>query len=355
MYDSLNFAQKDLTVKEIPHIVIGCSTDIRRREHVMKYYFAPMEGITGYLYRNAHQDYFPGLDRYMTPFLAPNQKTCFRTREREDVLPGHNRGMDVVPQILTNKAEEFLRAAGELKEYGYREVNLNLGCPSRTVASKCRGAGFLAVPEELDRFLDEIFEKADVEISIKTRIGKDSGEEFAHLMEIYNQYPVKELIIHPRVQKDFYRNTPNLDVFAQGFARSRCPVCYNGDIRTVADVKRIKERFPALERVMIGRGLLANPGLAGELLGEAPMDKGRLRGFHDRIYRDYQEVLFGEKNVLFKMKELWSYLIESFEDAEREGKKIRKAQRLREYEEAVEALFSRKRLAAEGDTAAFSV
>lgn len=321
----------------------------------MKYYFAPMEGITGYLYRNAHHDYFPGIDRYMTPFLAPNQKTCFRTREREDILPEHNRGMDVIPQILTNKTEEFLKASGQLKEYGYREVNLNLGCPSRTVASKCRGAGFLAVPEELDRFLDEIFEKANMEISIKTRIGKDRGEEFAHLIEIYNQYPVKELIIHPRVQKDFYRNAPNLDVFAQGLARCECPVCYNGDLKTVKDVEEFRKRFPKVDRIMIGRGMLANPGLVGELQGKEPMDKQRLRNFHDRIYRDYQGLLFGEKNVLFKMKELWSYLIESFEDAEKEAKKIRKAQRLREYEEAVEALFSRKRLIMKRDFAVFSV
>lgn len=321
----------------------------------MEYYFAPMEGITGYLYRNAHQEYFPGVDWYMSPFLAPNQKNTFRTREKNDILPENNRNVNLIPQILTNKAEEFIKGARYLKEYGYGEVNLNLGCPSRTVASKHRGAGFLAVPEELDRFLDEIFEKAEVEISIKTRIGKDSGEEFAHLMEIYNQYPLKELIIHPRVQKDFYRNTPNLDVFAQGLAQCRCPVCYNGDLKTVTDVEEFRKRFPAVERIMIGRGLLANPGLVGELQGKEPVDKQKLRSFHDRIYRDYQGLLFGEKNVLFKMKELWSYLIESFEDAQKEAKKIRKAQRLSEYERAVEALFSDKRLVMKGTCGSFSV
>ena len=321
----------------------------------MEYYFAPMEGITGYLYRNAHQEHFPGVDWYMSPFLAPNQKNTFRTREKNDILPENNRNVNLIPQILTNKAEEFIKGAHYLKEYGYGEVNLNLGCPSRTVASKHRGAGFLAVPEELDRFLDEIFEKAEVEISIKTRIGKDSGEEFAHLMEIYNQYPLKELIIHPRVQKDFYRNTPNLEVFAQGLAQCRCPVCYNGDLKTVTDVEEFRKRFPAVERIMIGRGLLANPGLVGELQGKEPVDKQKLRSFHDRIYRDYQGLLFGEKNVLFKMKELWSYLIESFEDAQKEAKKIRKAQRLSEYERAVEALFSDKRLVMEGTCGSFSV
>lgn len=305
----------------------------------MKYYFAPMEGITGYLYRNAHRAFFPDVDRYFIPFLVPNQKKCFRTRERNDILPEHNQGLEAIPQILTNKPEEFLAAAGELKRYGYREVNLNLGCPSRTVVSKGRGSGFLGMPEELDRFLEEIFEKTDMEISIKTRIGKDSPEEFGRLLEIYGRYPIKELIIHPRIQQDFYRNRPNLEVFGESLKLCRCPVCYNGDIRTKEDAQAFMKRFPQVERIMLGRGLLANPGLAGELRKKAPAGKGELRAFHDRLYGEYQEVFSGEKNVLFKMKEFWTYLARSFEGAEKYAKKIRKAQKLSGYETAVSGLF----------------
>lgn len=308
----------------------------------MKYSFAPMEGITGYLYRNAHHAFFPDVDRYFTPFLAPNQKKCFRTRERNDILPENNQGISVIPQILTNKAEEFIRAAEELKAYGYQEVNLNLGCPSRTVVSKHKGSGFLAIPQELDRFLDEIFEKTQIGISIKTRIGKDSPEEFAKLIGIYNKYPLKELIIHPRLQRDYYKNTPNLEAFGEGLTRSRCPVCYNGDIRSAEDVRRLRERFPQVKEIMIGRGLLVNPALAGEVKGRTPLEKQTLRAFHDHIYEAYRELFYGEKNVLFKMKELWSYLYLSFEDPEKYAKKIRKAQKLSGYDLAVESLFAER-------------
>lgn len=309
----------------------------------MKYYFAPMEGITGYLYRNAHREFFPHVDRYFIPFLVPNQKKCFRARERNDILPEHNQGLEAIPQILTNKAEEFLAAAGELERYGYREVNLNLGCPSRTVVSKGRGSGFLGNPEQLERFLEEIFEKTDMEISIKTRIGKDSPKEFGRLLEIYGKYPLKELIIHPRIQQDFYRNRPNLEVFGESLRLCSCPVCYNGDIRTVKDAQALKKKFPEIGCIMLGRGLLANPGLAGELQEKAPADRERLRAFHDRLYWGYREVFSGEKNVLFKMKEFWTYLVLNFEDAEKYAKKIRKAQKLSGYEAAVNDLFEKCR------------
>lgn len=171
----------------------------------MKYYLAPLEGITTYIYRRAYHQHFAPMDKYFTPFLVPHTKKGFSTKEKNDVMPEHSPGMNLVPQIMSNQAESFLHTVEKLKVYGYEEVNLNLGCPSKTVVSKGRGSGFLADPDGLDRFLDEIFKKCDVKISIKTRIGKDDPEEFARLLDIYNQYPVEELIIHPRVQKDFIK------------------------------------------------------------------------------------------------------------------------------------------------------
>lgn len=243
--------------------------------------------------------------------------------------------MRLVPQILTNDAKGFLQTVEKLEDYGYEEVNLNLGCPSKTVVSKNRGSGFLAMPDELDRFLDEIYRGTQVRISIKTRIGKHSPDEFGRLLKIYNQYPVEELIIHPRLQQDFYKNTPNLEVFAEAVRESRNPLCYNGDIFSVADRDRIKERFPDVKTYMMGRGILVNPGLAGELAGEAPADWKRIRRFHDQIYEDYQRISMGDKNVLFKMKELWCYLGHHFPGCEKQLKKIRKAERLDRYEAAV--------------------
>ena len=168
--------------------------------------------------------------------------------------------MCAVPQILTNSAEDFIKTAERLQEYGYEEVNLNLGCPSKTVVSKGRGSGFLAEPDRLNAFLEEIFNETPIRISVKTRIGKESPEEWIRLLEIYNQYPMEELIIHPRIQTDFYKNTPNLEMFEYAVKNSKNPLCYNGDICTKEEYETICNRFPEVPSVMIGRGILKNPG-----------------------------------------------------------------------------------------------
>ena len=129
--------------------------------------------------------------------ILANQKGKLSTKEKNDILPDHNKGMYVIPQILTNQADCFLAVERTLREYGYTELNLNLGCPSKTVVTKYRGSGFLAKPEELDHFLEEVFARTECEISLKTRIGVEDGEEFERLLEIYNKYPLKELIVHP--------------------------------------------------------------------------------------------------------------------------------------------------------------
>lgn len=305
----------------------------------MKYYFAPMEGITGYIYRNVHHCFFPGVDKYFTPFLSPGSKKTMTPRELRDILPENNQGYTLIPQILTNKSEDFLRLCRDLKEYGYREINLNLGCPSGTVVSKKKGAGFLEYPGELDRFLEEIFSGADLDISIKTRIGKDAPEEFEELLSIYNKYPLKELIIHPRVQTDYYKNQPNLEVFAQVLEKAKVPVCYNGDLFTKDLYEDFRKQFPQTERVMLGRGLLRNPALVQEIKGEGKLEKEKLLAFHDALCQEYEKAMSGDKNVLFKMKELWFYMGSLFEENKKIMKKIKKAQRLPEYRAAVQELF----------------
>lgn len=312
----------------------------------MQLYLAPMEGLTGYIYRNAYHKNYGGIDRYFTPFIA-NKKMS--QKEIRDILPENNPGMDIVPQILTNRAEEFICIAKELEGYGYRTVNLNLGCPSGTVVSKHRGAGFLAMWEELDAFLEEIFDACPLAISIKTRIGKESLAEWERLLGIYEKYPLEELIIHPRVQTDYYRKKVRIEAFETAVAQSRHTLCYNGDICTVADYEQLTERFPQLACVMIGRGILKNPELVGQIRalerhegysgGEETQCKMRLRAFHDDILSGYQALLSGDTNTLFRMKELWSYLAESFENPEKYMKKIRKSQRIAEYLVHVEALF----------------
>ena len=306
----------------------------------MNYYFAPMEGLTGYIYRNAYNTFFSNnVDKYFSPFIGANQSESFKTRELNDILPENNQGIVLVPQLITNNAKDFVHASKKIKQLGYNEINLNLGCPSGTVVSKNRGSGFLAKREELDVFFDEIFSQSITKISVKTRIGKDSPEEFYDLIKIFNKYPLEELIIHPRIQKDFYKNKPNMDVFKDAMILSTNPVCYNGDIFTVKDYKEFSTNFPYVETIMLGRGLLANPGLISNITNNNKLDKYLLKNFHDRLYEDYQNVLFGDKNILFKMKELWSYMILMFSDNVKYAKRINKSERLYDYDIAVASLF----------------
>lgn len=331
-------------------------------------YFAPMEGITGYVFRRVYHHCFPFADKYFTPFLSPNHDGRLSPREYQDVAPENNEGIKLVPQIMTNCAADFIRTAKTLNDMGYDEVNFNLGCPSGTVVSKGKGSGFLAFPEKLDRCLDEIFSGLDMKISVKTRIGREEPEEFMRLLEIYNQYPMEELIIHPRVQRDGYKNTPNMQMFSYAYKYSVCPLCYNGDIVQAEDALRIQEMFPALSAMMLGRGILMNPGLPerikkeirsredGGSRTENPMknrtenltekehiqEKERIREFHDRLYEAYCRAYLhvsGPKVVLFKMKEIWCYLASSFEDRGKAVKKIKKAQNLKEYEAAAALVF----------------
>ena len=316
---------------------------MKEREKNMNYYFAPMEGVTGYVYRNAHHAIFPGIDKYFTPFVSPNQNRCFTPREKRDILPENNRGICVVPQILTNRSDYFLRTMKELAAFGYQEVNLNLGCPSGTVVSKGKGAGFLEDADKLDAFFDEVFQKADLEkmkISVKTRIGIEDAEEFEDLQKVFQRYPFAEVIVHPRVRSDFYKNQPDRQVFGAFLIESVNPVCYNGDIFTVSDAAELKAEFPELESIMCGRGLLSNPALVRELQGGETLKKEELHRFHDTLYESYR-TLFApdERSVLFKMKELWEYFITAFQGAERDVKKIKKAQHFAEYEAAVSHIF----------------
>ena len=305
----------------------------------MRFYLAPMEGITGYIYRNAYEKFFHNIDKYFTPFIVPNKSRSLKTKELRDILPENNEGMNIVPQILTNDFEGFIVTARKLQQLGYNEVNLNLGCPAGTVVSKNRGSGFLALREELDKFLEEIYKIEDMKISIKTRIGKDTPEEFYKLIEIYNKYPLEELIIHPRTRQDFYGNKPNLEIFKDALSLSKSPVCYNGDIFIVENYNKLVNSFPEVDKVMLGRGVLANPGLIGDIKGNDFITKDTLKAFHDEIFNNYIELLNDDKNAMFRMKELWGYMIYMFTDNKKYAKKIKKAQKVIDYKQAVSSLF----------------
>lgn len=324
-----------------------------------KIYMAPMEGVTGFIYRNTFARFFGGIDKYYTPFISPGEHRNFKSRELKDVLPDNNAGLNVAVQMLTNNAEHFIVTARKMMDFGYREVNLNLGCPSGTVVAKGKGAGFLSFPEKLDAFLDEIYSglaDTGLDISVKTRIGRYEQDEFYELLDIYNKYPISELIIHPRVQKDMYKNTPRMEIFDYAVEHSKNPLVYNGDICTVEDYERFaghylknaenvpdepksdKERnnkesdkeSAKITAVVLGRGLISNPGLAVQIVSGGCPDRSTLKDFFDALVWAYRAEIPDEKNVVFKIKENLFYLVNLFEDKEEYWKKIRKSDNLME-------------------------
>lgn len=301
----------------------------------MRYYFAPMEGLTDSVYRRLHHKYFSGIDRYYMPFISPTiHRTLTHREDRE--LPFANREAFVaVPQVLTKVPEDFLWAAEQCKARGYEEVNLNLGCPSGTVVSKGKGAGMLGNLAELDRFLDRIFSESCLPVSVKTRLGLLSAEEFPALLEIFNRYPIRELTVHPRVRKAFYQGSVDMEAFRFCAEHSRNPLCYNGDLTNLEDIRRIQEAFPQVEAVMIGRGLIADPGM----LSPGGTEIAALEAFHEELLETYTALFGGARNAMFRLKENWGHILVRFSVEEKLAKRLRKATDLSEYKAVTQEIF----------------
>ena len=311
----------------------------------MQVYLAPMEGITGYIFRNAYAKYYGGVDKYFTPFITPHTKKNMDTREKRDILPENNEGIHVIPQVLTNKAEELIDICRELKEYGYEEVNLNIGCPSKTVTTKGKGSGFLEYPDKMEEFFDRFFKASDTKLSIKTRIGVYELEEADRLFRLFERFPFEEVIVHPRLGTEFYQGKAHRDVFEKYVNDSRHSLCYNGDINTLEDLQDLDKQWQKCDKFMLGRGLIANPGMllkgidyVDSSLYESslnasrePEPRVRFQKFHDELLYGYQEYLSGDRNVLFRMKELWGWWQNMFPGQEKLLKQIKKSTTLTEY------------------------
>lgn len=301
-------------------------------------YLAPLEGVTDAVFRRTHHACFGGVSRYFIPFVSPTQNLAFTSRDLASIAPECNAGVPAVPQLLAKDAALFNWAARELADMGYSEVNLNLGCPSGTVTAKGKGSGLLADYPALERFLDGIFECAPLPISIKTRIGYASADEFERLLALFSRYPVRELIVHPRTRGEFYKGTPHRDVFARAFSETALSLCYNGDLFSVEDCRALMTAFPQTHALMLGRGLIANPALAQELCGGEALTPAALRNFHDRLFAAYCEK-YPPHVALGRMREIAKHMVCCFEQPEKPRKAIRKASNLRAYSNAVDSLF----------------
>ena len=300
----------------------------------MRYYFAPMEGLTDSIYRRAHHKYFSGVDRYYMPFLSPTIHRSLTHREDRELPMADSEAFAAVPQVLTKVADDFLWAAQVCRDRGYDEVNLNVGCPSGTVVSKGKGSGMLRDTDALNRFLDEIFHGSVLPISVKTRLGLESPEEFPAILDIYNQYPIKELTIHPRVRKQFYNGSVDMDMFRYAAENSKNPLCYNGDLTSAEQINAVSLEFPMVESVMIGRGLVADPGL---LCGGT--DVAALEQFMNALLAEYTVSFGGSRNAMFRLKENWGLLHTRFEGVDKLWKKLRKTTDLTEYKTITAEIF----------------
>lgn len=305
----------------------------------MKVYFAPMEGVAGYIYRNTYNKYFDNVDKFFAPFISTSPNGIKRMKEFRDILPENNEKIRLVPQLLSNNAKDFVLAANEIKSIGYDEINLNVGCPSGTVTSKGKGAGMLIDLDKLDNFLDYIFDKLSMKISIKTRVGFYDTCDVEKIIEIYNKYPIYELIVHLRVRQDFYKNDIRLEEFEKFVKYSKHSLCYNGDIFSYEDYKKILKRFPDTDKIMIGRGILKNPSIVENIImGSSEPDFEKIYEFHDDLFYQYKNYLSGDTNLLFKMKEVWLYMVGLLENSDKYAKKIKKAKNIQEYLSVVDEI-----------------
>ena len=285
----------------------------------MNYYFAPMEGLTDSVYRREHHRFFGGVDRYYMPFFSPTVHRALTAREIRELPEAGSVPFTAVPQVLTKDPGDFLWAAEVVRDLGYREINLNIGCPSGTVVAKGKGSGMLRDLDELSQFFDRIFSASPLPISVKTRIGLENADEFPAILERYNRYPIQELTIHPRVRKQFYDGGVHRAWFTYAVEHSKNLLCFNGDIRSLSDISALRKEYPGLNAVMIGRGLIADPGMLS-----GGTDIAGLEDFLSALMDDYEMEFASCRNALFRMKENWAHLHDRFEGSDRLWKKMRK-------------------------------
>jgi tRNA-dihydrouridine synthase len=305
------------------------------------FYLAPLRGVTDVIYRRTYAEHFSGIDLAVAPFVTTHAGRRIKPAHVRDLQPEENRKMPVVPQVLTKSADDFITLADHLFDMGYGTLNLNCGCPFPQVANKGRGSGLLCDPDGLDRLLDKVLSHIPNRLSIKTRLGRHDAAEIRTVMPIFNRYPLESVIVHPRTGSQMYAGTPDLAAFEWCLAACRHPVIYNGDITDLAGFHQLERRFESVAGWMLGRGVLANPFLPGLLKNtttlEAARKTDRFRQFHDALFERYRIRLSGPGHLLDRMKGLWKYFAQGFQDSETARKRIHKARSIEQYRDAVAA------------------
>ncbi len=306
---------------------------------MIKLFSSPLQGFTDFRFRNAFQTYFGGIDQYMAPYIRLNGKMEIRPANKRDILPENNLSPDLIPQLITKDAREFLFVADYIQKLGYKELNWNLGCPYPMVAKRGMGSGLLSQPGKIDEILNRVFTETDIQVSVKMRLGYESPREIFQVLPVLEKHQLKNIAIHPRIGKQLYKGEVDLQTFEECTSQSSHAIFYNGDITSVQRFREMKEQFPAISHWMIGRGLIADPFLPAMIKADNPnYPENRyelFRAFHDLLFSSYEEALSGPKHLLMKMYSFWEYFIHSFPSSGKGLKKIKKAQSLGAYNDAV--------------------
>jgi len=304
---------------------------------------SPLQGFTDYRFRNAFQHYFGGIDTFYSPYIKLNGKLAIKGSYERDILPENNTTLEVIPQIITNDAEEFLFVANYVQQLGYKELNWNLGCPYPMVAKCGMGSGLIRNTTQIEHILQRVHEETNIIVSMKMRMGYENPTEILDVFPILDHFPIKNIAIHARIGKQLYRGGVDLDSFQKCLDHTKHKIYYNGDITSVEKLRMMQDRFPSIDHWMIGRGLISDPFLPSMIKNNTTeYPKNRLEifeSFHDTIYHDYDAYLSGPTPIRMKMLGFWEYFSESFSNPQKTFKKIKKAGNSKNYEAAVKEIF----------------
>jgi len=304
---------------------------------------SPLQGFTDHIFRNSFNMYFGGIDKFYAPYIRLKGKLEIKASQQREINPDNNRNINLIPQMMTKRVEEFLFVAKEVTALGYEELNWNLGCPFPMVAKRGLGSGQITDIEGIDRILNDVFVNSDIKISIKTRLGYEDHDEIFPLLLILEKYPINNITIHPRIGKQLYKGKIDLDTFQKCLDRTNHKIIYNGDITSVEKFRELQNRYSSIDSWMVGRGIIANPFLPQMIKNEKfdfPSNKNEIfQEFHNELLENYSQLLSGDKHIIMKMVQFWEYFITIFPDSHKRLKKIKKSKNIREYEAAVKVIF----------------
>jgi len=308
---------------------------------------SPLQGFTDFRFRNAFNEYFGGIDTFYSPYIRLNGKLKIKGSYERDLIIENNTVPEVIPQIMTNDADEFLFVTKYVQELGYTELNWNLGCPYPMVTKRGMGSGLICDPGKIDHILDRVHSETDITVSMKMRMGYENPEEILDVFPILEKYPIKNIAIHARIGKQLYKGGVDLDSFQRCLDTSKQKLYYNGDITSVTKFKELQERFPIIDHWMIGRGLIADPFLPSMIKNDTTKYPEKrwdvFSEFHDTIYQQYDAALSGPTPIKMKMLGFWEFFSQSCSNPQKTYKKIKKANNPRAYQSAVSEILKTER------------